>query len=940
MEKPFFDIAVIGSGFGGSVVARRLAQASRRLEKPKEIVLLERGRRYEPLDFPRPQLPDYVTDDPAVSSSKRLPDIARLAWTYDQGLWQIRDLRGLRVAVAAGYGGGSLIYASVHLRPPDAVFDTWPRDYRRADLDPYYSLVEAMLDARPAPATFTKTTQMKTVADRLGRDASFFYPPIAITFDDGKSNGGAPLREGNGFGVEQHACVGCGDCIVGCPHTAKNTLDRNYLVGIEDRVYVRTMSEAIAIEPLQDSNKRFCVRYRDHLQGARELELEAKYVFVCGGAVGSTELLFRSKDALGKQWPNNGLDHLGKRFFANGDAPGVIFDTKDKWGPSEGPTITTSLYHTDGNDWFLLQDGAIPVSLRHGLGFLRSPFWFRRNAFGARAQERHVSGRTDGLHELVKSLAAVPQMSNAFAAIVRGQPQQAPGLVSSLLPKSVRDLLAPFDPPGERFWQTITDVDHGVVDRFAGRLREAWPLLGGLIAPGIRWFGRRPYLPPSTVEELIARFSGLQGVEKASSVASLGVATFLELLLGPPPTENTAILLAMGRDSAWKLDWNENARQLSAESISAKNVPLYGLQEQLMRDFAGSLGGELRTNPGWTLGHHPFSVHAQGGCSMTNGAPGVTDPDGLMVNGIKGLYVFDASVFPGSVGVNPSSTIAAVAERNIEMFIRKELNLPDWAAESEDSLHARMLAKQEQWNAGPGPILGKQPPKPPATKASAPALRFEEVMEGFIGRLEGAPPTQEPIEQLQAGEFRDLERRGQRGGQHLRAELTATLRNLEEAVHNPRTQRFTLEITGELHIAWGDRPARRARYAIDGNASSLVIDLNASKAIGSMKYDLRGSAGQEEIRLVGVKQLREDPGLDAWKDLTTLYTIVERKGNSGMMGYGGIIHVPLLDVLGKQFPSMDIVGDDISAERKTWLMLSFVRTFFRGLEQIYTIGEL
>ncbi len=51
---------------------------------------------------------------------------------------------------AAGYGGGSLIYANVQLRPPHSVFDHgWPRGYSLEVLAPYYALVSYMLDVKP-----------------------------------------------------------------------------------------------------------------------------------------------------------------------------------------------------------------------------------------------------------------------------------------------------------------------------------------------------------------------------------------------------------------------------------------------------------------------------------------------------------------------------------------------------------------------------------------------------------------------------------------------------------------------------------------------------------------------------------------------------------------------------------------------------------------------
>ena len=118
---PLFDAVVVGTGFGGAVAACRLAQAR------KKICVLERGRRYPKADFPRPaERPDY------------LPHTSRWAWVLDQGLWDIKDLQGTLSVQAAGYGGGSLVYANVHLRPPPEVFSPangWPAVYTRQELD-------------------------------------------------------------------------------------------------------------------------------------------------------------------------------------------------------------------------------------------------------------------------------------------------------------------------------------------------------------------------------------------------------------------------------------------------------------------------------------------------------------------------------------------------------------------------------------------------------------------------------------------------------------------------------------------------------------------------------------------------------------------------------------------------------------------------------------
>jgi cholesterol oxidase len=128
-----FDAIVIGSGFGGAVAACRLTQAGQR------VCLLERGRRFTSTPVRAGEEPH--SDFPKLPASDRvLPDMARLIWENDRGLWQMRDLGNVKAFVAAGYGGGSLIYANVHLRPPEEAFETWPEGTRGKDLEDYYRL--------------------------------------------------------------------------------------------------------------------------------------------------------------------------------------------------------------------------------------------------------------------------------------------------------------------------------------------------------------------------------------------------------------------------------------------------------------------------------------------------------------------------------------------------------------------------------------------------------------------------------------------------------------------------------------------------------------------------------------------------------------------------------------------------------------------------------
>lgn len=109
LRKQTYDAVVVGTGFGGAVAACRLAQAG------VDVAVLERGRRFALGTFPRAR-----------------GRIDRMSWHHG-GAYDVRPLNDVLVVQAAGYGGGSLIYANVQMRPPRDTFnDDWPGGYSRA----------------------------------------------------------------------------------------------------------------------------------------------------------------------------------------------------------------------------------------------------------------------------------------------------------------------------------------------------------------------------------------------------------------------------------------------------------------------------------------------------------------------------------------------------------------------------------------------------------------------------------------------------------------------------------------------------------------------------------------------------------------------------------------------------------------------------------------
>lgn len=342
-----YDAVIVGSGFGGAVAACRLAQAGR------NVLVLERGRRWNISDYPR-QIGD--------------------AWLYDSGQpyrrngwFEFRLLSRRMVVVAgAGVGGGSLLYANVSIDAPPAVFNTgWPTAINPAALEPYYRQVADMLKPRPIPDGQhpRRLELMQSAAQAIGASHRFKKLDLAVTFNDQDSrSSGEALRNSrphlNEYSRTQGTCTHCGHCVIGCKARAKNTLDLNYLAVAEDAgALIRSLCQVSHVSRNADL---WQVHFRDALDGSHELQtVTARRIILSAGSIGSTEILLRSRSEFGTL-PNLPAA-LGSGWSANGS-----FFTLARYGarrvsPTMGPTITSAIDFSDdrqGGGSFIEDGGA------------------------------------------------------------------------------------------------------------------------------------------------------------------------------------------------------------------------------------------------------------------------------------------------------------------------------------------------------------------------------------------------------------------------------------------------------------------------------------------------------------------------------------------------------------------------------------------------------
>jgi cholesterol oxidase len=276
-----YDWLVIGSGFGGSVSAMRLA------EKGYSVGVLECGRRFADDEFP-----------------KNTADLKRYFWNPRlgmKGIFRLTTFKDVSVVSGCGVGGGSLGYACTLYVPPAQFFEDrqWSgmRDWAQ-DLAPHYAEAQRMLGVTENPHEDPADQLLRELGEELGVGESYKRTPVGIYFGERGKTVSDPFFGGEG--PDRTGCHLCGRCMVGCEHGAKNTLVKNYL-WFAEKLGAKVMAErtVIDIRPIGGGDGSEGYEVESVRSGAwfnKERRVQrTRGVVVAAGPLGTNKLLQRCR---------------------------------------------------------------------------------------------------------------------------------------------------------------------------------------------------------------------------------------------------------------------------------------------------------------------------------------------------------------------------------------------------------------------------------------------------------------------------------------------------------------------------------------------------------------------------------------------------------------------------------------------------------------------
>jgi cholesterol oxidase len=570
------------------------------------VLVLERGRRWAAQDYPRQPTDPWV-------------------WNQDDprtghGWIDFRIFRHGAVVQGAGVGGGSLIYSGVTVEPDAQLFDQgWPEEIDCEELKDYYGKVahELGLETIPTDQLPERAKLVKAAARSQGYVAKDV--DLAIKFnqdfrlEDFRTEAEYSVDELEEL-AEKGECVHLGNCNIGCKVKAKHTLDSNYIRQAEDAgAEVRPLHIVHKIEPL--GGRAGLAGYRVSFeqiidQGLNPGEVTASMVIVAAGSLGSTELMLRCRDEYGTL--TNLSQRLGQNWSPNGDVVSFALYPGRPPYPSRGPTTTSAIDFAGENSQanrphFFIEDAGFSGLLSDYLGLLKDNPQFKKI----------LGPLTDLLP---------PPAEEAPAMITKiDQVQPAP-------PPDPLDYIMPWFAQGR-------DAGNGTL-----RLRDTSEIVDGFREEMAQQAIQKD------VEGLLCRGAEERLCQHLDGSAH-EAARYVEDLRRQVEQETPEILNKKALDLEW--------------GLAGQPPEVVNAIKKAHKELTSSGRGLFFSLPDDYL----ITTHPLGGCNMGNSREdGVVDHAGR-VFGYKNLYIADGSIVPKAIGVNPSKTIAALAERIADIII-------------------------------------------------------------------------------------------------------------------------------------------------------------------------------------------------------------------------------------------------------------------------------
>jgi cholesterol oxidase len=359
-----YDYIVVGSGFGGSVSALRLA------EKGYSVAVLEKGKRFRTKDFP--------TTNWNLKKSIWLPHLGL------HGTWALTVLKHIFVLHAAGVGGGSLLYANQLLTPPDHVFNKpeWKLKNGADTLDPFFAEAKKMLGATPSPSIGPADEVLREIGIQIRGKDTFHINDVGVFFGEPDQTVDDPYF--NGKGPKRTGCTLCGACMVGCRVGAKNSLDKNYLFLAEKLgVSIVPETEVVGIRRADDGYE--VITQKSSIFPTHKKEFRSKGVILSGGVMGTVKLLLKCK---AKELLPDLSPQLGNFVRTNSESLIGVKARDKKADYSKQIAITSGIYADDNTHIEIVRFpkrsdllGTIATLLTDGGGDTPRAIHFARNVF-------------------------------------------------------------------------------------------------------------------------------------------------------------------------------------------------------------------------------------------------------------------------------------------------------------------------------------------------------------------------------------------------------------------------------------------------------------------------------------------------------------------------------------------------------------------------------